>query len=422
MSTNENPSNTVGNPVIPVYAADPHADLYGDRYYIYATNAGIYASKAAFPDKVEGEAHGFAAWSSTDLRNWKTEGRILDFGDISWAADLGDAWAPCTAERNGKYYFYFCANSRIGVAVGDSPIGPFEDALGAPIVDFRDDMSAIDPMVFIDDDGQGYFYWGAVPGGWLEGRGFEIRTYLSVRRLNADMVTFGSEEMTTITTSKSPGGWHNLDHIEATHVFKRNGIYYIMWSQGGFATNNDDETYRVNYATSDSPLGPWKMPANNPVLTNRRDIEVVGPGHHSTIQLPGTDTWYCVYHCHKGDADRRVFIDEMTFAEDGSINSIIPTLEGVPVHPVKVALSSSVKGPYQVGQTVPLEVTFTPGVSEAHSKIELFSGQNLIGEAGAESLVFDWKPTTTGYHRVWARCSMTSGESITSAWLNLDVI
>jgi beta-xylosidase len=423
MSSNITQStNPVGNPVIPLYAADPHADLFGDRYYIYATNAGIYASNAAFPDKVAGEQHGFAAWSSLDMKNWKSEGRILNFEEIEWAADLGDAWAPCMAERNGRYYFYFCATSRMGVAVGDSPTGPFHDALGTPLVDFRDDISAIDPMVFIDDDGQAYFYWGAVPGGWLEGRGFEIRTHLSVRLLNADMISFGSEEMTTITTAKSPGGWHSLDHIEATHVFKRNGIYYLMWSQGGFATNNDAESYRVNYATSDSPLGPWKQAENNPVLSTRREVGVVGPGHHSTLQLPGTDIWYCVYHCHKGDADRRVFIDRMTFDENGGIEKIVPTLEGPPPCPVKAALSTSSQGPYNQDQTIPFDILFAQGEGSDCQKVEFFSGQNKIGETDGGVLSFDWKGATPGFHRVFARCILASGDTLTTAWLNIDVL
>ncbi|RYZ92626.1 MAG: hypothetical protein EOP06_03700, partial [Proteobacteria bacterium] len=405
-----------------VAAADPHAELYGDRYYVYATNAGIYATSQAFCDAEDGEEHGFAAWSSTDLRNWKSEGRILNFHHFEWAKELGDAWAPCMAERNGRYYFYFCAKSRIGVAVGDSPTGPFEDAFGAPMVDFRDDMSAIDPMVFVDDDGQAYFYWGAIPGSWLEGRGFEIRDYLSVRKLDKDMVTFTSEEIPTITSPKGENGWHKLSHIEATHVFKRNGIYYLMWSPGSFQSDKDDESYRVHYATSESPLGPWKHADNNPVLFNQRDIGVIGPGHHSTIQLPGTDIWYCVYHCHKGDVDRKVFIDRMTFGEDGRIEQIIPTLEGPPVHPVVIALSASTKGPYPVGQTITLNVKFSEAFEGEVEKTELFSNGDKIGEIAGRGAEFGWTPEKVGFHRVSVRATLVSVKTYTSSALNMDVI
>ncbi|RYF42206.1 MAG: hypothetical protein EOO38_19925, partial [Cytophagaceae bacterium] len=246
------------------------------------------------------------------------------------------------------------------------------------LVPFREDMSAIDPMVFVGDDGQAYFYWGAVPGAWLEGRGFEIRMHLSVRTLNDDMISFSGEELTTITTEKSPEGWHPLDHIEATHVFKRQGIYYLMWSPGSFNSNEDAHTYRVHYATSSSPLGPWTQAANNPVLSSRREVEVVGPGHHSTLQIPGTDEWFCVYHCHKGDSDRRTFIDRMTFDANGAIETIIPTLEGPPVRTVHIGLSISEKGPYNGGLILLQSSFFGEGTASA-GPIEFFSGSNKIG-------------------------------------------
>ncbi len=410
-----------GNPVIPIYAADPHTELFGDRFYIYATHAGMYSSSKAFQERAEGEAHGFAAWSSSDMRHWQSEGPILRFSDIDWAKDFGDAWAPCMAERNGRYYFYFCANSRIGVAVGDSPIGPFHDALAEPLIPFREDMSAIDPMVFIDDDGQAYFYWGAVPGAWLEGRGFDIGMHLSVRVLNPDMISFASEEIPTITTQKSPDGWHSLDHIEASHVFKRQGIYYLMWSPGDFASDDDTRSYRVHYATSASPLGPWKLAPNNPVLSNRRDIGVVGPGHHSTIQIPGTDEWFCVYHCHQGDVDRRTFIDRMTFAEDGTIETIIPTLEGPPVRTLPIELRLTEKGPYS-GAAIPLEVDLKAEIQAESQSVEFFSGPDKIGEIPGETPNFEWHAASPGFHRLTARAILKSGKTVTSAPLNIDVL
>jgi GH43 family beta-xylosidase len=419
MSSNHIDNNTIGNPVIPIYAADPHAELLGNRYYVYATNAGMYTSSDAFHKKVEGEAHGFAAWSSTDLRHWKSEGPILHFRDIPWAKELGDAWAPCIAERNGRYYFYFCASSRMGVAVGDSPTGPFADAIGEPLVPFRDDMSAIDPMVFIDDDGKAYFYWGAVPGSWLEGRGFEIRMHLSVRQLNDDMVTFAGPEISTIETQKSPEGWHSLNHIEASHVFKRQGLYYLMWSPGDFASDDDSRAYRVHYATSTSPLGPWKLAENNPVLSTTREIGVVGPGHHSTIQIPGTDEWYCVYHCHKGDVDRRTFIDRMVFNAEGGIEKIIPTLEGPAPRPIRIALAIEAKGPYSSGAGIEMKALLLEGAES--QLVEFFSRATKIGESKSGTDSFQWIDAPAGFHRLTAKATLATGEIVTSAPLNIDV-
>lgn len=407
-----------GNPVIPVYAADPHAELLGDRYYIYATHAGMYSSAKALHEHGEGENHGFAAWSSPDLKTWNSEGPVLRFSDVPWTSDLGDAWAPCIAERNGRFYFYFCASSSIGVAVGDSPTGPFHDVLGQPLVPFRADMSSIDPMVFVDDDGQAYFYWGAVPGGPESVA--DKCMHLSVCALNDDMVSFAGEARPTIWTQKSPGGWRGPDHIEASHVFKRNGIYFLMWSPGWFDSDDDAHTYRVHYATSPSPLGPWTLAANNPVLSSRRSVGVVGPGHHSTIHIPGTDEWFCVYHCHKGDSDRRTFIDRMTFDATGAIETIVPTLEGPPSRPIQVELCIEVKGPLS-SASLTMEARF-PNGGQADGPIEFFSGSAKIGQSAANSASFEWKDAPAGFHRLSARATLASGEVVTSSALNLDVI
>ncbi len=418
MSPIDNHLNAKGNPVIPVYAADPHAELLGDRYYIYATHAGIYSSAKALHERGEGENHGFAVWSSRDLKTWNNDGPILRFTDVPWARELGDAWAPCIAQRNGRFYFYFCAGSSIGVAVGDSPTGPFHDILGEPLVPFREDMSSIDPMVFIDDDGQTYFYWGAVPGSEKPGR--DICMHLSVQPLNADMVSFAGEAVPTIWTQKSPGGWGALDHLEASHVFKRQGIYYLMWSPGWFDSDDDSKTYRVHYATSSSPLGPWKEAANNPILSSRRSVGVIGPGHHSTMRIPGTDEWFCVYHCHKGDSDRRTFIDAMRFDSQGAIETIIPTLEGPPARPIQIELCLSEKGPLN-GKAVLMEARFS-GDAQAATPIEFFSSSHSIGHSAAGSSSFEWKQASSGFHRLSARATLSSGEVVTSAPLNLDVV
>jgi GH43 family beta-xylosidase len=409
---------TPGNPVIPIYAADPHGELLGDRYYIYATHAGIYSSAQALHDGTGGETHGFAAWSSRDLRHWTSEGPILHFANVPWASELGAAWAPCMAGRNGQFFFYFCAGSSIGVAVGDSPTGPFRDVLGEPMVPFREDMSSIDPMVFVDDDGQAYFYWGAVPGGDKPGR--DLCMHLSVRTLNPDMVSFEGEQIPTIWTQKSPGGWHALNHIEASHVFKRNGIYYFMWSPGWFGSDDDSKTYRVHYATSSSPLGPWTEAANNPVLSSRREVEVIGPGHHSTIQIPGTDEWFCVYHCHKGDSERRAFIDRMTFDSEGAIETIIPTLEGPPLRAVRIELCINDKGPLN-REVVRMEARLL-GDAKANGPIKFFSGSNQIGQSAADSTVFEWRGAPVDFHRLSVRAPLSSGEVVTSAPLNFDVV
>ncbi len=415
MSDTPNPR---GNPVIPVYAADPDAHLIGDRYYIYATNAGYYPDKETFVNGRSPDAgHGFSAWSSSDLRLWKDEGPVLHFADVTWAKDLPHAWAPCLAERNGKYYFYFCADSRIGVAVADSPTGPFVDAKGEPLVAYRDDLSAIDPMVFIDDDGQAYLYWGAVPGYWLEGQVEYVRMHLSVRKLAPDMVSFVGDEMPTVSTRPTREGWHDLDHIEASHVVKRDGTYSLQWSTGSFSSPDLEKSYRVDYATAVTPLGPWHL-ADEPMLVSRPEIGAIGPGHHGAIQIPGTDEWWCVYHCHPGDADRRVWIDRLIFGEDGRIVPVVPTLEGPSARPLTLGLSLAKPGPFAPGGSVDFRITS----HENFSRVEFFAGDTKIGEVSGEVERWTWPDPPSGFHRIHAQATMAEGRVAVSASLNLDVL
>jgi beta-xylosidase len=297
------------NPILSAPGADPHAAIFGNRCYVYATDAG----------KTE---PGFAVWSSPDLVTWTNHGMALRFADTSWAKNQD--WAPGIIERDGKFYLYFSAQSSIGVAVSDSPIGPFKDPLGKPLIPFRDDLSTIDPMAFIDDDGQAYLYWGAVPGSWLKGKAEKIYGHLFVRRLNRDMVSFDGPELATVETDPEKG-----PHIEGSFVVKRKGVYYLMWSTGSWDAGGGPHAYRVEYATAPSPTGPFVRANHNPILESDHAQKIVGPGHHSVIQIPGTDDYYIVYHMHNGDKNRRVFIDRFSFADDGRIEAVKPTIAGV---------------------------------------------------------------------------------------------
>ncbi|MFC0527752.1 family 43 glycosylhydrolase [Phytohabitans kaempferiae] len=292
------PKSTKG-PVIPGLFADPHIATFGGRYYLYPTTDGYASWSGTY----------YKAFSSTDLVNWTDHGVILDHGpDVSWADN--SAWAPAVATRGGRYYLYFSGGAasgnttkQLGVAVADSPTGPFRDALGRPLV--RGDQfsggQAIDPMVFTDDDGESYLYWG--------------QGVARAVRLNADMVSFDAAQVRVIT----PSGYN-----EAPFVFKRNGLYYLMWSEN----DTRSEDYRVAYATGSSPLGPWT--ARGVVLQKRLDAGIKGTGHHSVVRAPGTDTWYVAYHRFAVPAgngtNRETAIDRMDFNSDGTIRPIVPTL------------------------------------------------------------------------------------------------
>ncbi|CBG68311.1 MULTISPECIES: family 43 glycosylhydrolase [Streptomyces] len=288
------------SPVLPGLNADPNIVRFGDTFYIYPTTDGFEGWSGTQ----------FKAYSSKDLVNWKDHGVILDLGpDVSWADSR--AWAPAMEERDGKYYFYFCADANIGVAVSDSPTGPFKDALGKPLLKAGTlPGQMIDPAVFTDDDGKSYLYWG-------NGRAYVVP-------LNDDMVSFDSAKISDIT----PSGYN-----EGTFVIKRKGTYYFMWSEN----DTRDENYQVAYATGSSPTGPWTK--RGVILEKDLSLGVKGPGHHSVVHVPGTDDWYIAYHRFAipgGDGTHReTTIDKLEFDADGLLKKVVPTLESI--DPVTIA-------------------------------------------------------------------------------------
>lgn len=270
--------------VLPNVYADPHIAAFGNKFYIYPTTDGSEGWNSS----------SFTAWSSKDLVKWKYEKVILDLPrDLSWAK--ARAWAPAIAYKNGKYYYYFSADVNIGVSVSDKPVGPFKDALGKPLIKkgmFKGQM--IDPMVFIDDDGAAYLYFG--------------QGNCNIVKLGNDMISFDSTKVVTF----KPKGYN-----EGSFVFKRKGTYYLMWSE--FDTR--DPRYSVAYATSKSPLGPFVKAENKPVLKGKGVVK--GAGHHAVVQVPGTDDWYIAYHRFKipggNGYNRETCISPMRFDDQGNI-------------------------------------------------------------------------------------------------------
>lgn len=288
---------TTGNPMLPGDKPDPHIAVLDGKYWLYPTGGGQ-----------------FRAYSSFDLTNWVDEGVVLDLGPgVSWTDRNG--WAPAIVFRNGKYYFYYSANgpapdSKIGVAVGDSPRGPFVDK-GTPLVHSTSTVEAIDPMVFVDDDGQAYLYYGGSAG-----------SNLAIVKLNADMTSLAGTPVV-----RTPSYF-----TEAPFMHKRNGTYYLTYSNGRWY----DASYNVRYATATSPMGPWTYRAQ--ILSS--NTEDKGPGHHSVLQRPGTDQWHLVYHRWENNnfsAGRSTAIDRLTYATDGLLQRVVMTNTGVGASPLVVA-------------------------------------------------------------------------------------
>lgn len=307
------------NPVLQGFHADPEI-LYSHqtkKYYIYSTTDGQPGWGGWY----------FTVFSSDNLKDWKDEGVMLDLksDQVSWAN--GNAWAPCIEEKQMdgkyKYFFYFSGNpvagggKQIGVAVADSPTGPFKD-LGHPIVTDSPvgHGQQIDVDVFTDPvSGKPYLYWG--------------NGYMAGAELNEDMVSI-KENTVTVMTPKG-GTLKDYAYREAPYVFYRNGLYYFMWSVDDTGSPN----YHVAYGTSKSPLGPIKVAKKPVVLIQDPVKEIYGPAHNSVLQIPGTDEWYMVYHrINKNFIDREkgpgvhreVCIDRMEFNPDGTIRKVVPTL------------------------------------------------------------------------------------------------
>lgn len=281
-------------PLLPGLNADPNIVRFGDTFYIYPTTDGFEGWSGTQ----------FKAYSSTDLVHWTDHGVILDLGpDVSWADSR--AWAPTIAEKDGKYYFYFCADANIGVAVSDSPTGPFKDALGQPLLKAGQlPGQMIDPAAFTDDDGTTYLYWG--------------NGHAYVAKLNPDMTSLDTSTVKEIT----PSGYN-----EGSFVVKRKGTYYFMWSEN----DTRDVNYQVAYATGPSPTGPWTK--RGVILEKDLAQGIKGTGHHSVVQVPNSDDWYIAYHrfaIPDGDGTHReTTLDRMEFDADGLIKKVVPTLSGI---------------------------------------------------------------------------------------------
>ena len=284
-------------PILDGFTADPGIRVFGDTYYVYPTS-----------DKDKWLTTDFSVWSSTDLVTWKKERMILDVTrELKWA-NLR-AWAPDCIERDGTYYFYFCADGKIGVATAGTPAGPFKDALDRPLLERKGKndplvrTNTIDPYPFIDDDGQAWLYYG-------NGRPCQVV------RLKPDM----------ITVDGNPVDIPLRDFREGIVVFKRQGKYYFMWSIDDARSPN----YRVGWGVADSPTGP--------VTTSGKDFIVLaknGPAvataHHSVVNVPGTDRWYVAYHRHAipdgNGYKREVCLARMTFDSDGRIQPMDPMVQ-----------------------------------------------------------------------------------------------
>jgi beta-xylosidase len=298
------------NPVVQThFAPDPAPMVHNGTVYMYAG------------DDIPGfDFYYMTKWrvmSSTDMVNWTDHGVPISLESFSWARDR--AWAAQCIERNGKFYWYICAQSdkndmSIGVAVSDKPTGPFKDAIGKPLIT-NGSWSNIDPTVWIDDDGQAYLYWGN--GG------------LFYVKLNKDMISYSGEiesvPLTVETFGGSRGnrnsGVQNKDmFVEGPWFFKRNNLYYMMFA--GMGKGGEC----LSYSTSTGPTGPWKYQAK--IMENQKTNSFTN--HGGIIDYKGNS--YLFYHTGLmpggGSYGRSACVEKFDYNADGSIPAINISKEG----------------------------------------------------------------------------------------------
>lgn len=278
------------NPILPDFYADPAARVFNGRLYLYPSHDAAGARN--WKQMVD-----WHVFSSDDLKTWTDHGVAFGLKDIAWAKE--EAWAPDCIGRNGKYFFYFPAGGQIGVAVSDSPSGPFKDALGEPLVkqDEGGIRYMIDPNVFVDDDGQAYLFVGGA-------------RQLGVVKLKADMITRDGP----LQRVEMPGFY------EGVWIHKRGDFYYAS-----YPTRPESKESRANvmlYSMAKNPLGPWEP--KGPLLDNN-SLNV----HGSIVEFHGR--WHLFYHV-EGPShwERRVCVEELSYAEDGSIR---PVRMSAPLNP-----------------------------------------------------------------------------------------
>jgi beta-xylosidase len=287
----------MANPIIAhKFTADPTVILSDGTVYLYTGH-----------DEAPIDAHSYVmnewlCFSSTNLVDWKDHGALLKPTDFKWG--VSNAYASKVVEYDGRFYWFVAltpANSKgkaIGVAVADSPLGPFRDARGSALIDDRFGLvpgsDNFDPTVLIDDDGSAYIFWG--------------KNVCYYAKLKDNIIELDGE----IRPLNLP------QFMEGAHVHKRNGWYYLSYGYGF--------PERVGYAMSRSIHGPWEFKgilneiAGN-CETNRPAILDIG------------SRTYFFYHnggLKNGGSHRRsICIDHLVYRDDDTINRVIMTSEGI---------------------------------------------------------------------------------------------
>lgn len=294
------------NPIVQTnYTADPAPMVYDGKVYLYTSHDEDVTLKNFFT------MNDWRLYSTIDMVNWTDHGSPASYKTFSWGT--GDAWAPHGIERNGKFYLYVPINnstgSKIGVAVADSPMGPFKDALGKALI--SSGSGNIDPTAFIDDDGQAYLYWGN-PDLWYVKLNADMISYQgNPTKVNLTTAGFGTRSKTDRATAYEEGPW----------FYKRNSLYYIVFPA-------DSTPEKISYTTSNGPLGPWTFGGD--IMAKQTGATGSFTNHPGVIDYKGKS--YFFYHNAAlpggGGFKRSVCVEEFSYSADGKIPTIQMSSQG----------------------------------------------------------------------------------------------
>ncbi len=302
------PSAPGSNPIFrDSFTADPAPLVVGDTVY-------VYAGKDQARDKEMFTMPAWLCYSSKDLKTWTGHGEVMRPTDFSWG-EANSAWASQVVRQGDKFYFYVTARgdasapgNNIGVAVADSPVGPFKDAIGRPLItnamtpDAKRPWEDIDPTVLVDDDGTPWMSWG-------NGDCYLVKLKKSMVELDGPI-----EKITP------------PHYVEGPWLYKRDGLYYLVYASmippGGWE--------QISYATAEKITGPWTHRGR--VTGSAKNSFTIHPG---VIEFKGQ--WYFFYHYagmaldgEKGALGRRaVSLEYLRHGPDGAILPVEQTAEGV---------------------------------------------------------------------------------------------
>jgi len=266
------------NPIITDANSAPSARVFGKTVWIYPSTGVVGDSSQNTKD--------WHCYSSEDMETWTDRGVIFGLNRLVWAEQQAGS-SDCIKE-NGKYYFYFTADSQIGVGISSSPSGPFIDELRKPLI-AKDEAgnAAKDPNVFIDSNGQAYLLYD--------------QNALYLVKLNTNLILLEDAPVKLSVKNFSSGAW----------MHKRNGIYYLTYA----STKSGKGANLLEYSMSNSPYGPWYYKG---LLLDNGSQGV----QHSIIEFK--EKWYLFYDASAENSnEQHIYMEPLEYNPDGTIKKIV---------------------------------------------------------------------------------------------------